>query len=253
MAAIRARGGVVRLIAHPTLQFDPATYRVLDAPLPGSRLESFLHIEIEPLADVVQRELMHGEIDDTLTDVGRAVAGWRPMLERVKQAMADWHAHAPKAPPADVAEAIHFLGWLADHNFTFLGMREYRLEGDSLVPLRDSGRGVLEDPNVMFLRAGASFVEMTEQHRAFLAEPAPLMVTKANTRSRVHRRAYMDYVGVKLYDAEGNIAGELRILGLFTSMSLNDAEYRGAADPAQDHRGGASAPGTIPRAMPARR
>jgi glutamate dehydrogenase len=221
LAAIRARGGVVRLIAHPTLQFDPATYRVLDAPLPGSRLESFLHIEIDPLGDVVQRELLHGEIDDTLTDVGRAVAGWRPMLERVRQAMADWHAHAPKAPPADVAEAIHFLGWLADHNFTFLGMREYRLEGQDLVPVRDSGRGVLEDPNVKFLRSGASFVEMTAQHRAFLAEPAPILVTKANIRSRVHRRAYMDYVGVKLYDTAGEIRGELRIIGLFTSMSLN--------------------------------
>ncbi|MGV3491341.1 MAG: hypothetical protein ACO1OG_08475, partial [Devosia sp.] len=92
LAAIRARGGVVRLIAHPVVQFDPATYRVLDVPLPGSRLESFLHIEIDPLGDIVQRELLHGEIDDTLTDVGRAVAGWRPMLERLRQAIADWQA-----------------------------------------------------------------------------------------------------------------------------------------------------------------
>ena len=221
LAAIRARGGVVRLFSHPPVQFDPATYRVLDGPLPGSRIESFLHVEIEPLADAVQRELLHGEIDDTLTDVGRAVAGWRPMLERVRTAMADWHAQAPKAPPAEIAEATHFLQWLLDDNLTFLGMREYRLEGGTLVPLRESGLGVLEDPKVMFLRSGAALVEMTEQHRAFLAEPAPLLVTKANIRSRVHRRAYMDYVGVKLYDAAGEISGELRIVGLFTSMSLN--------------------------------
>ena len=95
LAAIRARGGAIRFITHPVLQFDPATYRVLDVPTPGSRLESFLHVEIDPLADIVQREAMQGEIDDTLTDVGRAVAGWRPMLARVKKAMADWHAHAP--------------------------------------------------------------------------------------------------------------------------------------------------------------
>ncbi|MGV3490843.1 MAG: NAD-glutamate dehydrogenase, partial [Devosia sp.] len=176
---------------------------------------------IDPLGDIVQRELLHGEIDDTLTDVGRAVAGWRPMLERLRQAIADWQAHPPKAPPADIAEATHFLGWLAEHNFTFLGMREYRRDGDTLVPLRDTGLGVLEDPNTKFLRSGASYVEVTDQHRAFLAEPAPLLVTKANIRSRVHRRAYMDYVGVKLYDAAGEVSGELRILGLFTSMSLN--------------------------------
>jgi len=225
LAAIRARGGVVRFLSHPILQFDPATYRVLEVPAPGSRLESFLHVELDPLPDIVLREAMHSEIDDTLSDVGRAVAGWRPMLARIKKVMADWHAHAPKAPPAQVAEAMHLLTWLTEHNFTFLGMREYRLEGEGdaagLVPAHEGDLGILEDPNVLFLRAGAAYVEMTPQHAAFLAEAAPIMVTKANIRSRVHRRAYMDYVGVKLYDAQGNTSGELRIIGLFTSMSLN--------------------------------
>jgi glutamate dehydrogenase len=224
LAAIRARGGVIRSLSHPILKFDPATYRVLEMPGPGSRLESFLHVEIDPLTSLVEREAMQGEIDDTLTDVGRAVAGWRPMLARVKRAMTDWHTHAPKAPPAQVAEAIHFLGWLAEHNFTFLGMREYRLEGEGsdarLVPVHDSELGILEDKSVLFLRSGASYVEMTPQHYAFLEEASPIMVTKANIRARVHRRSYMDYVGVKLYDNEGKTSGELRIIGLFTSMSL---------------------------------
>ena len=88
---------------------------------------------------------------------------------------------------------------------------------------------------------------------AFLAEPAPLLVTKANIRSRVHRRAYMDYIGVKLYDTEGATSGELRIVGLFTSMSLRDAQYRCAADPQEGHRSPASAPAMTRRAMPARR
>ena len=126
------------------------------------------------------------DIDDTLTDVGRAVAGWRPMLARVKKAMTDWHAHAPKAPPAQVAEAIHFLGWLVEHNFTFLGMREYKLEGEGeaakLVPVHDSEFGILEDPNVLFLRSGPTYVEMTAQHYAFLKEQAPIMVTSVTTK-----------------------------------------------------------------------
>jgi len=223
LAAVRSYGGVVRAITHPVLQFDPATYRVLDQPTPGSRLESFLHIELDPLPDLVVREAMKGEIEATLTDVGRAVAGWRPMLERLKKAVQDWHEHPPKAPPAQIAEGMHFLGWLAEHNFTFLGMREYRLDGDAgakrLVPVHDSELGILEDPNVLFLRSGRNYVEMTGQHAAFLAEPSPLLVTKANIKSRVHRRGYMDYIGAKLYDAAGNPSGELRIIGLFTSMS----------------------------------
>ncbi len=61
---------------------------------------------------------------------------------------------------------------------------------------------------------------MTDQHVAWLTEPDPIMVTKANVRTRVHRRAYMDYVGVKLYREGGEVSGELRIVGLFTSMAL---------------------------------
>ena len=48
---------------------------------------------------------------------------------------------------------------------------------------------------------------MTPQHIAFLAEPEPLMVTKANLRARVHRRTHMDYVGIKLFDDDGQCLG----------------------------------------------
>ncbi|HEY9010778.1 MAG TPA: NAD-glutamate dehydrogenase, partial [Devosia sp.] len=220
LAAVRAHGGTIRFLAHPILQFDPQTYRVLDMPQPGSRHESFLHIQIDPLASDAAREALIAEINAVLTDVGRVVAGWRPMLERVREIIQHWHDHPPKAPPQAVAEAMHFLGWLAEHNFTFLGMREYRLEGSTLEPIPDSGVGILEDRKVKFLRSGTDYVEMTPQHVAFLREPEPLLVTKANTRARVHRRSHMDYIGVKLYGDLGEVTGELRILGLFTSMAL---------------------------------
>ena len=53
----------------------------------------------------------------------------------------------------------------------------------------------------------------------FFLAPAPLIIAKANVRSNVHRRTYMDYIGVKIYDASGEITGELRIVGLFTSVA----------------------------------
>src|SRR5690606_7653073 len=102
---------------------------------------------------------MEREIDETMTAVARAVSGWRPMLERVHRLVQTWHDTPPRAPATAVAEAMHFLGWLAEHNFTFLGMREYRLEGEgaeaTLVPVPHSGLGICEDPAYRFLRAGA--------------------------------------------------------------------------------------------------
>src|SRR6185312_12848730 len=176
-------------------------------------------------ADANQRGELINEIDGTLTEVYRATRAWRTMLERLRRVVEDWKLNPPKAPLPTTAEAKEFIAWLAEHNFTFLGMREYRLDNEGpearFVPLPASGLGILEDKDYHFLRAGTDYVEMTEQHLAFLGDPDPIMVTKANRRTRVHRRgAYMDYVGVKLYREDGSVGGELRIVGLFTSMAL---------------------------------
>lgn len=45
----------------------------------------------------------------------------------------------------------------------------------------------------------------------------PMVVTKTNSRATVHRPAYMDFVGIKRFDPQGNVNGERCILGLFTS------------------------------------
>ena len=221
LAAIRARGGVIRLMTHPVLPFDPRTAGLFGTVMPDAERLSFLHVHIDPVADAAA---MQAEIEVVLGEVACAVKGWRPMLERLRLAIEDLRQRKPRMPAAVLAEAMHFLGWLADHNFTFLGMREYRLKGSGkalrLEPVKDGGLGILEDAGFKFLRSGTAFVEMTEQHVAFLQTPGPLLVTKANVRSRVHRRSHMDYVGVKLYGDDGAVSGELRILGLFTSMSL---------------------------------
>ncbi len=45
------------------------------------------------------------------------------------------------------------------------------------------------------------------------------MITKANSRSTVHRPAYLDYIGVKSFDAAGNVNGERRFIGLFATTA----------------------------------
>ena len=224
LAAIRAKGGVIRFMSHPVLHLDPESHRLLDDAAPVSVNESLLLVHIEPVAEPEQRAAILAEIEGTLTEVYRATRAWRTMLERLRRVVEDWKLNPPKAAGPAIQEAKEFLGWLAEHNFTFLGMREYRLDGEGkeakFVPLGTSGIGILEDKDFHFLRAGTDYVEMTEQHIAWLGEPDPLMVTKANVRTRVHRRAYMDYVGVKLYREGGEVSGELRIIGLFTSMAL---------------------------------
>ena len=47
--------------------------------------------------------------------------------------------------------------------------------------------------------------------------PQPLILTKANSRSTVHRPLYLDYIGVKRFEV-GEVRGERRFLGLYTAV-----------------------------------
>ena len=206
LAALRAAGGTVRLFTHPVVRLENGV--VGDA---GQAL-SVLHIHSDPVADVAA---LTAEIEATMAEVTRAVRDWQPMLDRLRGAI----GALERSSAAGKDEPLRFLDWLIEHNFTFLGMREYRLGADGLEPVVGSGLGILRDPDMRVLRSGPNFVETTPQHSAFMASDEPLLVTKANVRARVHRRAHMDYVGIKLFGEGGKATGELRIVGLFTAQA----------------------------------
>jgi glutamate dehydrogenase len=226
LAAIRATGADIRLFAHPVLpiKLNGDQIEVLEKFEDGATTESLLHVHFDPGLDPNTLEAIHTEVNNVLVHVRRAVVGWRPMLEKLGDVVRNYRNNPPKVDEAVLSESMHFLGWLADHNFTFLGMREYQFsEVDGkphLEPIPGSGLGILSDPNFFFLRHGQDYVEMTAQHADFLTKSDPLMVTKANIKSVVHRRVHMDYIGIKQFNEDGSVAGELRIIGLFTSMSL---------------------------------
>jgi len=126
-------------------------------------------------------------------------------------------------PIEEITESIAFLLWLADNHFTFLGMREYVFDGGvksgELRAIPNTGIGILRQPEIGVLRRRGKLVAITPQIRAFLMQPDALIITKSDLVSRVHRRGPMDYVGVKLFNGEGELSGELRMVGLFTSSA----------------------------------
>src|SRR4029450_6612310 len=126
-------------------------------------------------------------------------------------------------PVDEVAEAIQFLQWLLADNFTFLGVRDYRFDGRSLEPEFESALGIMRARELRVLKRGNELLEITPEIMAFLQEPRPLIIAKANIHARVHRRVYLDYIGVKRFDASGNLVGEHRIVGLFTSHAYTRA------------------------------
>ncbi|NYJ05323.1 NAD-glutamate dehydrogenase [Petropleomorpha daqingensis] len=118
-------------------------------------------------------------------------------------------------PADDPAEAAALLRWLADGNFVFLGARDVEL-----VPSRGktasravpgTGLGVLRsDTDMTAAVLGTPEATRTPGHSL-------LVVTKADARSTVHRRAWLDLVGVRL-PAEAGVK-QHRLVGLFPTAA----------------------------------
>jgi glutamate dehydrogenase len=229
MGEFQERGLRVYRVLHPILRVTRNKKRQIETihgasgPAPDDAVrESYIQIHVARL-DKAESDDLAKALDRILTDVRTVVEDWRPMLNRLDSAIAAYTTAPPSVPVAELAESIQFLKWLLDNNFTFLGMRTFNFVGGrkegTLKPVPSSGLGILRDPEVYVLRRAAQTMHMTPEIRKFFLAPAPLIVTKANVRSTVHRRAYMDYIGVKIYSDKGEISGELRIVGLFTSTA----------------------------------
>ena len=221
MGEIAERRLDVWLVAHPVLgvRRTQSKLTALGNPDIGEgRRESFIHIHLAPVAGEMCETLVRA-LQIVLGEVWLAVHDWRAMLDRVSTIAMELKTNPPPLPVDEIAEAIQFLQWLLADNFTFLGVRNYRLDGQALEPDFDSALGIMRSRELRVLRRGPELLEMTPEIMAFLKEPRPLIIAKANIHARVHRRVYLDYIGVKRFDASGNLIGEHRVIGLFTSTA----------------------------------
>ena len=220
MGEIAERKPEIRLVAHPVfgVRRTGTKLSALDAPSAAETRESFIHIHLAPIADDTCSELTRA-LQTVLGEVRLAVLDWRAMRERVNTNIAELKANPPPLPVDEIAEAIQFLEWLLTDNFTFLGVRDYNVDGQSLQPDFDSALGIMRSHELRVLKRGSELLEITPEIMAFLKEPRLLIIAKANIHSRVHRRAYLDYIGVKRFAFSGNLIGEHRVVGLFTSTA----------------------------------
>ncbi len=216
------------------------------AGLPGAELphdaviESWIHVEIDRETDRGDLKQITADLRRVLSDVREAVEDWTKMRDSALRIADELAATPPPLPEQEVGEAWELLRWLADDHFTFLGYREYKLatepgpdgtEEDVLVAVPGTGLGILRadpkhrDADGTHPVSGA-FHRLPHDARAKAREHKLLILTKANSRATVHRPSYLDYIGVKTFDAEGNVTGERRFLGLFSSAAYTESVTR---------------------------
>ena len=211
LAAAIAGGARLRAAFHPILDI-------------AGRHTSVIALVCDSLAPQAREDLL-SSLRDAFAQGAAAVRDWKPMLARLAAARGDLDRHPPRLAgrETDISEDLAFLDWLADNHFTFLGARDYVLVKDGangiLEPVKGSGLGVLADDAMRVVRDAKSGERqgLSAEVRAFLDASDPLIITKSAVRSLVHRRAHMDYIGIKTFGPDGAFVGERRFVGLFTS------------------------------------
>lgn len=184
-----------------------------------------IYIEIDRLANKEAIQELQEEITRVFEDVHASVTDWRKMVRRVEDSLKELDDNPPNLDQAEIMESRDFLRWLINNNFTFLGARDYRLIGDgksrALQAVSGSGLGVLRDSGTSAV--SKVYAKLPPQARKMALSKDILIIAKTNTRSTVHRDAYTDYIGIKRFDEKGNLIGERRLIGLYTSTAYNSS------------------------------
>jgi glutamate dehydrogenase len=197
----------VHLIIHPVLgvRRDDSGELLEILPQPPSETpeegviaESVIHAEVARQTDPAKLHELELHLERVIGEVRSAVEDWPAMRSQALDVASELRKGPSPADSDDVEEAAAFLEWLEAHNFTFLGYREYDEHGPD-----GPGLGILREP-------------MEGEGVGPALAPGLLTLTKANSRSTVHRPSYLDYVGVKRFDEDGRVIGERRFLGLYT-------------------------------------
>ncbi|MER7919868.1 MULTISPECIES: NAD-glutamate dehydrogenase [unclassified Streptomyces] len=238
------RGGRgIHVVIHPQFvvrrDLTGKLLEILPTPAPSAELphdahvESWIHVEIDRETDRADLKQITSDLLRVLSDVREAVEDWDKMREAAARVAGELESEPVPAdlPKAEVEEARELLRWLATDHFTFLGFREYELRGDdTLAAVAGTGLGILRsDPQHAEddqHPVSPSFERLPADARAKAREHKLLVLTKANSRATVHRPSYLDYIGVKKFDKDGNVVGERRFLGLFSSAAYTESVRR---------------------------
>ena len=216
----------LHLFLHPLFQAlrdQEGRLQSFGAQTGGPRQESLIHVEVDRETEPKRLKALGAGILSVLSDVRSSVEDWKQMRARMHEIIADLGKPPKGLDTGEVEEIRAFLSWMDADHFSYLGYREYdlRAEGgeDQLYIVPCTGLGVLREPKLGGL--SASFRDLPREMRALARDPQLLVLNKSYTRATVHRPGYLDYVGIRKFDAAGRVTGERRFVGLYTSTAYH--------------------------------
>ena len=227
--AINNRGLTTHLLIHPVVRLvrdeSGGLREILLSDEDDNEVitEAIMRCEVDRQTETELLEGIRSDVVSALADVRVAVEDWASIRTKLSEILQELESDPPKLDKNELEEGKAFLEWVDNNHFTFLGYRDYELSKekgeDILRSIADSGLGLLRNPEGAAVSESFSALPLEQRREA--RRPELLIITKGNFRSTVHRPSFMDYIGVKRFNKKGEVVGERRFLGLYTSAAYN--------------------------------
>lgn len=228
--ALNRMGITAHVMLHTPLAIERSTQEVTKVSYLNQSPESTEHvavflIEIDRQSSTEDIKALEREIQSVLGDVAASVNDWGAMSAKLSETIKDLPKRPFPGEKQELEETVNFLTYLNNHHFTLLGYRQYdlkRVEGDvELVPNIASSLGLMNKHHKTQPEQGLLLSSFSDSARKEALDHSLLILTKSSAKSRVHRPAYVDYIGIKRFDNQGNVIGEDRFIGLYASNVYN--------------------------------
>lgn len=227
--ALQRMGITSHLLLHMPISHErDGNNQVTKMLKPGTQgdnhVDTVFLIEIDRQANKEELKAVRKELIAVMEEISLAVGDWSNMRDRLKQVAESVTAKSYPGTEHEKQANKQFLSWLADDNFTIIGYRSYDLipvQGDyELKQVKDSSLGLMRNSAS---DKGRLISTLPEDGREISHDHRVLLLTKTNSKSKVHRPAYFDYIGVKRFDDNGEVIGEERFIGLYSANFYNDS------------------------------
>lgn len=188
--------------------------------LANAQTEALVFLEINLHSRESELKELRDSLLSVLDEVNRVVADYKPMMAQMEEIDKNLYGAEKSVMSALMGESQQFIRWLMANHFTFLGFSEYEFVDSN------AGRHLCEMPEkrlgiFSFYNEPKTIIPVTEFNEGmtrFHLVPQIITFSKSSTRARVHRHAYSDYVLIKKFNSNGEVIGEYRLVGLYTSM-----------------------------------
>jgi len=185
------------------------------------RTEAAIYVEIDRQTGADFLGKLAENICRFLNEVRIVVESWSIMRDKANEVLYELETGRPPIEQEELSESIAFLQWLVDDHFTFMGYQKYDLVGKGGDQVFQS----IEDSKLGLVKLNETYDTLKlselplEAQQLILSKQQLVLVGKTEQKSTVHRPVYFDFIGIKIFDQDGQVIGGHRFIGLFTAVA----------------------------------